>query len=280
MRRLLCFLCVCWSASTLALSPELYAKLCILKKVYPAFIRDFDEEKVVWHNGTIMPLWDNDSDKSTSEILETPSFVDQLLQEAYVSGELINPPQTDSGRIRYEPFFRTMYGNSPREVYANLSPVKWMPAIFGNDTRTVRVSRVNDVHIKIQAISDELEVLARNNPELIPFLKNIGGTFNWRTIANTNRLSAHSFGITIDINPDFSHYWQWDLKDAQREISETAELSYRNLIPWCIVHVFEKHGFIWGGKWRHYDTMHFEYRPELFQSEDSQATHMGNIPSA
>jgi hypothetical protein len=27
--------------------------------------------------------------------------------------------------------------------------------------------------------------------------------------------------------------------------------------------VFEKHGFIWGGKWYHYDTMHFEYRPEL-----------------
>ena len=25
----------------------------------------------------------------------------------------------------------------------------------------------------------------------------------------------------------------------------------------------EKHGFIWGGKWYHYDTMHFEYRPEI-----------------
>jgi peptidoglycan LD-endopeptidase CwlK len=29
------------------------------------------------------------------------------------------------------------------------------------------------------------------------------------------------------------------------------------------VRVFEKHGFIWGGRWYHYDTMHFEYRPEL-----------------
>jgi|GEM_PF-645494 len=28
--------------------------------------------------------------------------------------------------------------------------------------------------------------------------------------------------------------------------------------------VFEKHGFIWGGRWKHYDTMHFEYRPEFF----------------
>ena len=30
-----------------------------------------------------------------------------------------------------------------------------------------------------------------------------------------------------------------------------------------IVDVFERNGFIWGGKWYHYDTMHFEYRPEL-----------------
>ena len=30
-----------------------------------------------------------------------------------------------------------------------------------------------------------------------------------------------------------------------------------------IVKVFEKYGFIWGGRWYHYDTMHFEYRPEF-----------------
>ena len=40
-------------------------------------------------------------------------------------------------------------------------------------------------------------------------------------------------------------------------------LVYHNQIPMDIVRIFEKHGFIWGGKWYHYDTMHFEYRPEL-----------------
>ena len=38
---------------------------------------------------------------------------------------------------------------------------------------------------------------------------------------------------------------------------------YRNRVPFDIVAVFERHGFIWGGKWSHFDTMHFEYRPEL-----------------
>ena len=38
---------------------------------------------------------------------------------------------------------------------------------------------------------------------------------------------------------------------------------WRNRVPAAIVEIFERHGFIWGGKWYHYDTMHFEYRPEL-----------------
>jgi hypothetical protein len=29
------------------------------------------------------------------------------------------------------------------------------------------------------------------------------------------------------------------------------------------VAVFEREGFIWGGKWYHFDPIHFEYRPEL-----------------
>jgi len=62
---------------------------------------------------------------------------------------------------------------------------------------------------------------------------------------------------------DLSNYWQWDLKRNHQTISESNKLTYKNNIPWEIVEIFEKHGFIWGGKWHHYDTMHFEYRPEL-----------------
>jgi hypothetical protein len=45
-------------------------------------------------------------------------------------------------------------------------------------------------------------------------------------------------------------------------------LLYRNEIPWEIVEIFERHGFVWGGKWYHYDTMHFEYRPEIVLSAE------------
>ena len=43
----------------------------------------------------------------------------------------------------------------------------------------------------------------------------------------------------------------------------TAPSSIATACPTEIVAIFEKHGFIWGGKWYHFDTMHFEFRPEL-----------------
>ncbi len=78
-------------------------------------------------------------------------------------------------------------------------------------------------------------------------------------IAGTNRLSMHSFGMTMDINIEQTNYWQWDCKCQ----NEDAALIYKNKIPLGLVEIFEKYGFIWGGKWYHHDTMHFEYRPEL-----------------
>lgn len=46
---------------------------------------------------------------------------------------------------------------------------------------------------------------------------------------------------------------------------ETVRMAYRNRIPPEVVRVFERHGFIWGGRWYHYDTMHFEFRPEFYE---------------
>jgi hypothetical protein len=91
---------------------------------------------------------------------------------------------------------------------------------------------------------------ARFDAYLLP----AAGTYKCRTIEGTGRLSPHGYGIAIDIATRHADYWRWP-KPGQR--------GYRNAIPGEIVRVFEEHGFIWGGKWHHFDTMHFEYRPEL-----------------
>jgi hypothetical protein len=40
-------------------------------------------------------------------------------------------------------------------------------------------------------------------------------------------------------------------------------LSKRWHPPEQVIEAFEENGFIWGGKWHRFDTVHFEYRPEI-----------------
>lgn len=233
-----------------------------LKQAYPEHIKAVSEQSIIWHDDKVMPLGDI-THASESERLNNPSLADQIKQ-VYRPGALKNIPTDDPGRIRYEPFFRKMYGNCPEEVESHLVTMHWLSGIFGR-AYPLKVTTINNVDKKIRAISHELEQLVKKEPQkYLKFIARPGGTFNWRMIANTTRLSNHSFGMTIDINPQHSEYWQWDLKKNNRTVSEEEKLEYRNTIPSEIVELFEKHGFIWGGKWYHYDMMHFEYRPELF----------------
>jgi hypothetical protein len=91
---------------------------------------------------------------------------------------------------------------------------------------------------------------------MTPYLVPTAGTYNCRTIDKTSRLSVHAFGAAIDIAARFGNYW---LRSEDRD----GMLTWTNRIPMAIVEIFERYGFIWGGKWYHYDTLHFEYRPEL-----------------
>ncbi|MCI0473160.1 MAG: M15 family metallopeptidase [Ignavibacteria bacterium] len=216
-----------------------------LMQAYPEFIEKADENKLYWKDGTVM-VYDDGKDKTFDEKLDNPDLEDMFSQK-YTAGENWDVPPAenyDPGRIRYEPFFEKMYGGSQSEVKSGLVTISWTPSGTG-----LQVHSVNDVDGKLQQVADELD---RMPSEFHKYFKKTAGTFNYRKIAGTDRLSTHSYGIAIDINTDYSDYWRWD-----------KSVKYKNKIPIEIVKVFEKHGFIWGGKWYHYDTMHFEYRPEL-----------------
>jgi hypothetical protein len=182
-------------------------------------------------------------------MLDNPDLEDMMSQKYTKGSDWGEPPAEnfEPGRIRYEPFFTKMYGSSSGEVSGNLVNVKWLPSLCGC---TIQFNNVNGAADKMREVSDEIE--ATLGVEFHKYISKTAGTFNWRKIAGTNRISTHAFGTAIDINTKYSNYWQWD-----------GNMVWKNQIPIEIVEIFEKHGFIWGGKWYHYDTMHFEYRPEL-----------------
>jgi hypothetical protein len=153
-----------------------------------------------------------------------------------------------------------MYGDCRRgEVAKHLVTVEWLPT---KARQKLRVTRVNGVADRIAAVSRELDSLpARFDRYLAP----AAGAYKCRSIAGTDRPSAHGYGIAVDIAVAGSHYWRWAKTRAD------SQVIYRNAIPMEIVRIFERHGFIWGGKWHHYDTMHFEYRPELLLQDPELA---------
>lgn len=89
--------------------------------------------------------------------------------------------------------------------------------------------------------------------------------YAWRPIAGTSSLSFHSYGTAIDLIPRYYErkqvYWRWSMEYIPEWFSVPYEQRY--MPPESFVRIFEDHGFTWGGKWVFYDTIHFEYRPEI-----------------
>jgi hypothetical protein len=198
--------------------------------------------------GTFVP-WDDGREKSFEEQLDAPDLEDTLSQP-YPTGPIqpVTRENEDPGRIRVDALFRATYGQRREEVRV----VDFR--LFG---QTLKVHR--KALPAFERVRARLEKLVAADPSLKQYLQGVGGTFNWRPIAGTTRQSAHSYGVSIDLNVARSHYWQWQ--------KPPRPLRWRNQIPQVLVDAFEAEGFIWGGRWYHYDTMHFEWRPELFDAE-------------
>lgn len=91
--------------------------------------------------------------------------------------------------------------------------------------------------------------------------------FNYRTIAGTHKLSNHSQGCAIDINPLYNPY-VWHDKQGRLHVSPTAarpfadrnqKFAYKIDTTDLCYREFIRHGFRWGGSWqRRKDYQHFE----------------------
>lgn len=212
---------------------------------YPDFGIRYSDGNLVFKNGTIIKC-DDGKDKSFVEKLDNCD-VEDMFSMKYDTTTAEPEYLSDCGRGRNEELFKIMYGNTESDVRKNLVSVEW----FG---QKIPFTKINGASDQLKKVASELE----KQPQLHEYLKN-ASSFYWRKVRGANRQSAHSYGIAIDINTSYSNYWLW----SNPNCSETDKIKYVNKIPLDIVKVLEKYGFIWGGRWYHYDTMHFEYRPEF-----------------
>ncbi len=91
--------------------------------------------------------------------------------------------------------------------------------------------------------------------------------FNYRVVSGTNRLSNHSYGLAIDINPLYNPYITYN-KDGSSNVAPNNATPYcdrTQSFPYKIdtgdlcYQLFIAHGFTWGGNWSNSkDYQHFE----------------------
>lgn len=254
-------LCAAWGGIALCAGPwpSCAEELSVSQRLiqaYPGIVKNVSGNEVEFADGSTLPLDDGLGAKSFEAWLDHPDIQD-MFAKPYLKGAATPPgPEDDPGRARNEAFFIKVYGDcSKGGTEPHLEEVVWLPT---KHKQIVKATAINGVARRLRAVSAELDALPSSFDGV---LKTEASTYNCRPIAGTSRRSAHGLGIAIDIAVKPSSYWRWQKSDAPAKADHTQDL------PSEIVAIFEKHGFIWGGKWAHYDTMHFEYRPELLPPE-------------
>lgn len=218
-----------------------------LLSAYPDCISAISGNSIVMANGERIPF-DDGKAKDWQTLLDEGDAEDMFFIP-YSSRRGTPLYLNDAGRSRCEALFRAMYGNSVAAVRRNCETVDW----FG---QKVLFASPNGAADSLRAVAREI----KGHPELMKYVKS-SGTLYWRPVRGAKRMSAHSYAIAFDIAVAYSDYWQWNAGTNK----ELARVQYKNRFPRKLVDIFERHGFIWGGAWYHYDTMHFEFRPELLR---------------
>jgi hypothetical protein len=125
-------------------------------------------------------------------------------------------------------------------------------------------ARIADALRGVAAQCDELRRTDREAAAFLAGLSEIDG-FNYRDVAGTLTRSYHAYGLALDFIPRSyggrDPYWRWVMDKSDSWWATPYERRW--MVPASIVAAFERQGFVWGGKWLFFDTMHFEYRPEI-----------------
>ena len=139
-----------------------------------------------------------------------------------------------------------------RDVAQQLTEIFHRLYLEGYPIERMRLADVYD--------GDDLRSMAANNTSC----------FNFRRVAGSRHLSAHSRGVAVDINPLYNPYVRTKngktivLPESGRPYADRSVTSDYRIVRGDNCHrLFTAHGFQWGGNWRTLkDYQHFELAPQ------------------
>jgi hypothetical protein len=172
------------------------------------------------------------------------------------------PGSSNSGAVRSNFYEKLFQCETRAEAFARQKVITFLgKAVTVHERLAAPLSLVEQRISELEKTGGEIA------SEITAWKKSLDtiGAWNWRNVAGSNRRSFHAYGVAIDLlmKPQRGKetYWLWTREKGidWRTVPEEDKLNP----PRSVIRVFEEEGFIWGGKWPWYDTMHFEYHPEL-----------------
>lgn len=242
---------------------EMKQDILILMLAYPEYIvgvekKSEDEIYLIMKSGKKI-IYDDKKHKNHEEELANPDIQDMLAQDYPLEKNTeIMDKNFDPGRARHYELLNEVYGNSKASIEKNLSNLKYGYTNYQFNSK-------NKANTSLEDALKEVIQLSKTRSDIVSILYPASGTYNYRVIQGTGRLSPHSYGIAIDLKSDKRDYWKWSSEKQGKERLKDY--------PSELVEAFEKNNFVWGGKWGHFDILHFEYRPEIIL----KAKYFGNF---
>ena len=224
---------------------------------------EYESEEFYWAGGKLLPEEKLcDKEKYTPILYHYPADIDDpekmsKVQRESLKQECIEESQKETGSPMF--FYDYLYDSFERsKLETHITKISYLGLTMKVHKKIVEPAKRVEKRI-LQA--------AKTSKTVQTFLKELTiDAFFWRVIKGTDRKSFHSLGIAIDVLPKNLHgkqtYWAW-AKDKIGENWALLPFSQRWFPPKEVIEAFEAEGFIWGGKWGIWDTMHFEYRPEI-----------------
>lgn len=252
--------------------------LSAFQKAYPSKVSNYGydkktkdwfitvgKNKFLWAKGRILPEkiahetknWRHYVDYIyTTEPPNPANFTPQLIQEI---SRVTHPDYRASLPAYHIDFFDALYdGKTQFQLEQHIVPTDFLG-------KTLNLHQ--DIVPAIKRVEKDIQSEAKKNKEVQIFVDSIARVdgYNWRTIRDRQDRSFHSWGLALDILPkdwqDKNLYWSWARERNPHWM--LVPLKERWIPPAIVIHIFERHGFVWGGHWIQWDNMHFEYRPEL-----------------
>jgi len=157
-------------------------------------------------------------------------------------------------------FWESLFGTTEKEVRNHCAARQFL-----NHFVFLNRACLDSLHL----VERDILRSARKDKVVLRFLNDLKIVYSFerrQTKGYRENLSLHSFGLALDLVPESYHgkqvFWRWS-RVFHKEDWYLIPPENRWSPPQAVIDAFEAHGFAWGGKWLHFDTIHFEFRPEI-----------------